>query len=116
SGVPQNELSEHHRTVLYKVGKMGQQFGDCIIIKYFPRHKAGVHTLEAHLQQLSAEGFKADFIVVDFLNYLMPAYSNNIGDHRYYELQAVASEWIAMCQKNQVVGWSGMQAHRGARG
>jgi len=114
SGVPQIELPDYGDVVIRQVERFGRQYGDCILIKYFPRYHFASHQLETHIQQLISHDHKPDVVVVDFMNYMVLKDKSDSNDRRYYELGSVTADFINLCQKHDMVGWTAFQAGRGA--
>jgi hypothetical protein len=55
-----------------KVKEAIQDFGDNIIIKEFPAKGASLTTIKSHIQKTADLGFKADLILIDYVDLLRP--------------------------------------------
>lgn len=117
SGVLFDELLNNSEKINKTIKKYGKKYGDALIIKYFPRHQHSIQSIDRHLQYLKREGFEPNFIVIDFLNFLAPAiktFEDSTGS-KYYRGADVAGEVIAYCQQHNLLGATGIQAHRAAK-
>lgn len=114
SGVPIRELLANSKNVESKILKIGRQYGDSLIIKYFSRRKANIGHIRRHLEQLKSDGFYPSFIIIDFLNYLRPEHSTqkDTKGSLYFEGGDVAGEFISLCQEEKYIGATGIQANR----
>lgn len=105
-----NELKTHNAEVFNSLSTYSSQFGTRLIVKEYPPDEATVHTLKAHMRQLSAAGVVPDLVIVDYLDLLKP--------HRTYnsqteELDAItkALRGLAVSQGTRV--WTASQLNRG---
>lgn len=115
SGVRISDIKDSLSQIQTKTEQLKARYGDSLVIKYFPRHKHSMASIRSHLKLLKDQGFDADFIVIDFLNYMTPenrSAGKDSNGSKYFEGGDIAGEFISFCQTNNLLGASGIQANR----
>lgn len=107
TGIEPGRIPEHPEIIRELVEKINGE----IIIKYYPARTITAHTIQAHVQQMAALGFKPDLIIVDYAD-LMSATART--DARYQELGAVYEELRGLAGELQVPIWTASQTQRSA--
>lgn len=72
TGIPLQEIEDNTVKLRSKLERLGNKYGNSLIIKKYPTKGATVYTLEGHLRQLINTGFYPDLIIVDYLDLLSP--------------------------------------------
>lgn len=92
--LPVPDLKYHKDQIKSKVGKL---LGN-IVIKYWPTKSASLSNIEAHIESITANGFKPDIVVVDYADLLRIESSSANGRHDqdlgnlYAELRGLAGQ------------------------
>lgn len=107
TGIEPGRIPEHPEIIRELVERINGE----IIIKYYPARTITAHTIQAHVQQMAALGFKPDLIIVDYAD-LMSATART--DARYQELGAVYEELRGLAGEMQVPIWTASQTQRSA--
>lgn len=107
TGIEPGRVPEHPEIIRELVERINGE----IIIKYYPARTITAHTIQAHVQQMAALGFKPDLIIVDYAD-LMSATART--DARYQELGAVYEELRGLAGELQVPIWTASQTQRSA--
>ena len=115
SGISTSEIRDNTAKIQRKTEQLKKRYGDSLVIKYFPRGKHSMTSVRNHLRLLKDQGFEADFIVIDFLNFMVSEKGSRTKDSngsQYYEKGDVTSEFISFCQEERILGSAGAQANR----
>lgn len=107
TGIEPGKIQEHPDMIRELVENIK---GD-IIIKYYPSRTITSHTIQAHIQQMVAIGFKPDLIIVDYAD-LMGAVSRT--NARHEELGAIYEELRGLAGELKVPIWTASQTQRSA--
>ena len=67
-----SDLQGSEKEAWSKLSKYYSRFGSNLIIKEYPEDEATVYDIKAHLMQLTAQGFKPDLVLVDYVDLLKP--------------------------------------------
>jgi len=106
--IDSNEVVDNKKKVLenYEVqhGKWGR-----LIIKHFPVGAATVFTLRAHIERLSAKGFKPGLIIVDYADNMR---STRQSDALRHELKFVYEELRGYADELGVPLWTASQSNK----
>lgn len=105
TGIEPGKIPENVDVVADIVSKVSGQ----LIIKYYPARSATSNTLMAHVQQLTALGYKPDIILVDYADLLR---STERVDARYQELGAIYEELRGIAGELEVPCWTASQTQR----
>jgi len=105
TGIPIDELRNHKEKVLEELTKITGQ----LIIKQYPKKSASMMTVKNHLSRLKSQGFIPDMIELDYLDLLK---SSSIRKELRYEIGETYDEFEAVCQEDQIVGWTASQTNR----
>lgn len=102
-------LFDEEAQLLATMEKLGSRWGNALIIKDYPPHKATIATLQAHYTQCVRTGFSPDLILVDYLNLLKPSQRRL---QRREELSDLATELRGWAMELGVPVWSATQSQR----
>jgi hypothetical protein len=114
SGIPSEELRDRVPQIKKKTSELKARFGNSLVIKHFPRNTHSIQSVRQHLRMLKDKGFNADFIVLDYLNVILPenkTSQDSLGS-KYYEKGDVTSDMINLCQEEKLLGAAGIQGNR----
>lgn len=104
-----NELKTYNNDVFSKLVPMASKFGGSLVIKEYPADTATIHTLKAHLRQLSSLGFVPDLIIVDYLDLLKPHRTYN---SQYEEIDAITKALHGFAKESRTRIWTATQLNR----
>lgn len=87
-------------------------------IARFPSMQTSVIMLRQYVDRLrQQEKFNPQYVVLDFLNYMIPNRTTREADgRRYYALQQVLIEFYQWLEEEKLVGFTAYQSNRGGRG
>jgi len=107
------DLQDHTSEALRKLSVYNERFGSSLFIKEYPEDDATVDDLKAHLMQLTAQGFKPDLVLVDYVDLIKP--------HRTYgdltqEQTTVIKKLRGVAKGLDTRMWTACQLNRGGMG
>lgn len=105
-----NRLIEEHELVKKRLDKQATQYGNSLIVKFYPTRTASVSTLRSHLTQLKAVSFVPDIIMVDYGDLLKPLTSYN---DEYSDLGGIFADLRGLAGETKTAMWTATQANRG---
>jgi replicative DNA helicase len=105
TGIEPGNIPKHPTIVQDMVDEIT---GD-IIIKYYPARSINVHTLRAHLENLTANKRKPDLLLIDYADLMR---SIDRADARYQELGAIYEEIRGMAGELDIPVWTASQTQR----
>ncbi len=111
TGLRMSELDEHAEDVALKLARLLETFGDALIIKQWPPHVATVAMIKAHLDQLTATGFRPDMVVIDYGDLLKSQARYN---ERRHELASTFEQIRGLAVELDCPVWTATQANRNA--
>src|SRR3972149_388804 len=106
TGIPIDELKNNKDKVFKKIETVKGQ----LIIKQFPKKSASIFTVKNHLARLRNQNFKTDMVALDYID-LLKSSSIKTKELRH-EIGESYDEFEAICQENQLVGWTASQTNR----
>lgn len=113
TGVPNKNIFRELDDVELKVKLAGKKAGD-FRVKYFPAQST-VNTFKSYVRELSIQfGFRPDFIVVDYLDLMMPAGVKVDPTNTFIKDKYVSEELRNMAEELRTVVVTGSQLNRGA--
>lgn len=105
TGIEPGKIPDNVDAVKDVVSKITGQ----LIIKYYPARSATCNSLMAHVQQLTALGYKPDLMLVDYADLLRAA---ERVDARYQELGAIYEELRGIAGELNIPCWTASQTQR----
>jgi replicative DNA helicase len=105
TGIEPGKIPEHPDLIRELVSNISGE----IIIKYYPAKTVSCHSLQAHVQQMAALGFKPDVMLVDYAD-LLHAVAKT--DARYQELGAIYEELRGLAGELKIPIWTASQTQR----
>jgi replicative DNA helicase len=111
SKIKMYSLFDEEAQLISTLNKLGQRWGNSLIIKDYPPHKATIATLHAHYKQCERSGFMPDLILIDYLNLLRPSQKRL---QKREELSDLATELRGWAMELDVPIWSATQSQRAA--
>ena len=113
TGVANKNIFRELDDVELKVKLAGKKAGD-FRVKYFPAQST-VNTFKSYVRELSIQyGFRPDFIVVDYLDLMMPASVKIDPTNTFIKDKYVSEELRNMAEELKCVVVTGSQLNRGA--
>lgn len=107
------ELRNQSALVAEKVSKIGQQYGDILVIKNYPMRRARVSDYQRHMEQLRRQhNFVPDVIIVDYINVVAPEVRTGAS---YHDIGSIYGDLIGLCQELHMWGFTAAQGNRGSR-
>ena len=113
TGVANKNIFRELDDVELKVKLAGKKAGD-FRVKYFPAQST-VNTFKSYVRELSIQyGFRPDFVVVDYLDLMMPASVKIDPTNTFIKDKYVSEELRNMAEELKCVVVTGSQLNRGA--
>ena len=113
TGVPNKNIFRELDDVELKVKLAGKKAGD-FRFKYFPAQST-VNTFKSYIRELGIQyGFRPDFIIVDYLDLMMPASVKIDPTNTFIKDKYVSEELRNMAEELKSVVVTGSQLNRGA--
>lgn len=110
SSVALGDLAAQTKIVERRLASLGRQYGNSLIIKFYPTRTATLNTIRSHVRQLHSLGFKPDLLVVDYLDLLKPLTSYN---DEYADLGAITADLRGLAGELSLPIWTATQVNRG---
>jgi len=109
TGYEFQELKYHKDDIKKALGEM--DLGRLIIKKFSPaRHS--INSIQNHVMALESTGFKADIIIIDYADLMIPASTGRGVDGSYEIYGTVYEEIRGLLGELEVPGWTASQANR----
>jgi replicative DNA helicase len=105
TGIEPGNITAHPEKVRETVDGIA---GD-IIIKYYPPRSITVHTIQAHIENLTTNKLKPDIILIDYADLMR---SVDRADARYQELGAIYEELRGLSGELGIPCWTASQTQR----
>jgi len=103
-----DDLHKNFDTIKDKLSSIRERGGQ-LLIKEYPAKSPTTQTIRSHISKMSAQGFKPDIIIIDYLDLLNAT-------HRYeqkrYELENIVEELRGIAQEFKVPVWTASQVNR----
>ena len=109
TATPVHDLRSQAKKVQTELEGLHSKYDNSLIIKYFPTRTASVNSLKSHYNQLKAQGFIPDMIIVDYGDLLKPTTTYN---DEYSDLGAIFADLRGWAGELEVPMWTATQVNR----
>lgn len=109
SRIRMNEVNLYNNEVFKKISPLSHKYGHSLVIKEYPADEVTVNGLKIFLSQLSATGFEADVVIVDYLDLLKP---HRIYKDQIQETDAITKALHGMAKGRNTRVWTASQLNR----
>lgn len=111
SKTPINLLKAKRKTVQKKIKKLGQKYGDFLVVKKFPARRLTVSGIRAYLRQLESVGFYPTVLLLDYLGLMR---DEEGAKEKHDAMSNVVQGLQTMAEEQKLAVWLALQANRGS--
>lgn len=110
SGIDLNQLSANRNAVVRRIKKLGETYGESLIIKEM-LPGSDMAAMNAYMDKLLAKNYRPDLVILDYVN-LVASTDRAWKDNQYKALGSVFQDLKRLCKERSCVVWVAAQANR----